>query len=136
MFSKALVIDDDKSARKLVQYFFEKMGYETIEASNGELGSLRLLNDVQDILILDWRMPNLSGGDMLVLVDSIFKQASITPIISPIPIILYTSVPLDDLDLPETKFFRIKGYVHKKWPIDLQKRYFKRIMKSLHVEAA
>lgn len=137
MFNKALVIDDDKASRKLVQYFFEKMGCVTAEASDGELGSLCLLNEEQNVLILDWRMPKISGSETLILVDSILRQVRNPIIQSPLPTILYTSVLLDELELPETKYFKIKGYVHKKWPVEIQRRHFRRILNSLRsLEAA
>lgn len=135
MNSKALVIDDDISSRKLVRFFCEKIGCKLTEAPDGELGSLSLLNDSQDVLILDWRMPRLTGGETMLLVDTLLKQISKNKS-TPLATILYTSVPLVDLEIPDTKHFRVKGYINKKWPIEKQKKHFNKIMKVLSQEVA
>lgn len=131
---QALIIDDDNSSRKIAKYFLEKMGFNITEAQNGELGILNLMNEGQDIVILDWKMPNLNGSDTMILFDAVLKQARFeTKSLFKLPIttIIYSSVNLYELEFPATTYFKIKGYVDKNWSVEQQNRQFKKIVKNL-----
>ena len=57
----ALVVDDNEINRKLVQHMLRRLGWQTVAADSG-LRALDLLRErVFDLVLLDLRMPNLSG---------------------------------------------------------------------------
>jgi two-component system response regulator AtoC len=60
-----LIVDDDDHIRFLLSTFLNERGYETEDADNGE-SALRWLNDHEpDLVLLDIRMPGLSGIEVL-----------------------------------------------------------------------
>ncbi len=62
---KVLLIDDEEAFVRNLSAIFDRRGYQTLTAKNGDEG-LRLLreNDL-DVVILDLRMPGMSGMDVL-----------------------------------------------------------------------
>ncbi len=60
-----LIVEDDDNSRKLLRDSLQVMGYETAEATNGELG-LQVARERRPALILmDIQMPGISGFDAL-----------------------------------------------------------------------
>ena len=80
--ARLLLVDDDDSLRRVLEFQLAEAGYEvTSEADGGE--ALRKFSGEEfDCLITDWRMPKLSGSQMV-------SQA--TAINSEIPIIVITA---------------------------------------------
>jgi len=59
-----LVVDDERSLRRVYEASLED-AYEVVTAADGE-AALDVLSDVDvDVLLVDRRMPGLSGGDVL-----------------------------------------------------------------------
>ncbi len=58
---KILIVDDEKSISDLLVYNFEKEGYKTITASDGEEGVLLALTQEPDIILLDIMLPKIDG---------------------------------------------------------------------------
>lgn len=63
----ALVVDDDEGVRMIMTRILEKEGIGVVTASDGQqaLRMLKSLEVVPDIILLDVRMPELSGMDVL-----------------------------------------------------------------------
>lgn len=65
MAQRILVIDDDASLRRVLEYNLEEEGYEVLAAASGEEG-MRLFEERQPgLLITDLKMPGMSGFDVL-----------------------------------------------------------------------
>ncbi len=64
---KVLVVDDSKAMREIEKKYLEEMGFEVLEASNGE-EALKILEDNSDIklILLDWHMPVMNGYEFLL----------------------------------------------------------------------
>jgi DNA-binding response OmpR family regulator len=61
---KILVADDDADIRTLVSYRMKRIGYEVLEATDGE-EALKLATDhIPDLAILDVMMPRLDGFEV------------------------------------------------------------------------
>ena len=76
---KVLIADDDESMRSLLRATLSQLGYQVIEASNGEEAwEIMQQPDAPMLLILDWRMPKLNG---LVLCERIRKELDFYPYI-------------------------------------------------------
>lgn len=56
-----LVVEDEDSLSTLLQYNFEKEGYEVEIAKDGEEALLKINERKPDIILLDWMLPKLSG---------------------------------------------------------------------------
>lgn len=60
-----LLIDDDKSFRRVIEYQLVEEGYEVITADNGSIGLDILSNQKIDLVITDIRMPEMDGLELL-----------------------------------------------------------------------
>ena len=63
-----LAVDDDRIVRSSIKLFLEDLGYLVVEAENGQQGLDQIENHLPDLLLLDLRMPGLSGLEVLDLV--------------------------------------------------------------------
>ena len=59
-----LMVEDDSMIRYLVAEYFRRVGYEVIEAPDGETGLRSGLEKRADVIILDVMMPKLNGFDV------------------------------------------------------------------------
>ena len=63
--ARILVVDDERSMRRTLADTFQRMGYQTQSASSGQQ-ALEYLADRQfDLVILDLKMPGMSGTEVL-----------------------------------------------------------------------
>lgn len=63
-----LVVDDDDQFRETVALWLAGSGWEVLEAANGA-EALELLDDSVDVLVLDRRMPELPGSEVVDRVE-------------------------------------------------------------------
>lgn len=61
---KVLLVDDEPDIRLVVQTLLEGPEWSFQEASSGEEALARVDEDVFDIVVLDYRMPGLTGIDV------------------------------------------------------------------------
>lgn len=59
--AKILVIDDDNCNRDILKTRLEQVGYEVLEAPNGEEGVRVAQNLLPDLILLDVMMPKVDG---------------------------------------------------------------------------
>ena len=65
MSGKILVIDDEKTIRWSLGEALKNQGYEVEEAENGNEGVKKFLEDPADLVVLDLKLPDKSGIDVL-----------------------------------------------------------------------
>lgn len=63
--ARILVVDDEKDVCDILSRFFSEKGYETVTADTGEAALAILEKDKIDAVLLDIRMPGLSGMETL-----------------------------------------------------------------------
>ncbi|MCZ7627274.1 MAG: response regulator [Candidatus Methylomirabilis sp.] len=63
--SKILIVDDDPDIREVMRDRLKAMGFEVVEASDGEQALRRLREDSPTITLLDLMMPKKSGLEVL-----------------------------------------------------------------------
>ncbi|MBD2204450.1 response regulator [Calothrix sp. FACHB-1219] len=61
---KVLIADDDDDSRKMLAFLLEDEGWEVQEARDGKEALATIINDRPDLLILDNRMPELTGAEV------------------------------------------------------------------------
>ena len=64
MAKRILIIDDQPFMIKLIQYNLEKHGYETITETDGLNALARIEQISPDLVLLDIRMPNITGTEL------------------------------------------------------------------------
>jgi two-component system phosphate regulon response regulator PhoB len=58
---RVLVVEDEPAQREVLAYNLEAEGFGVSRAENGEEALILVEEDMPDIIVLDWMMPNLSG---------------------------------------------------------------------------
>jgi CheY-like chemotaxis protein len=86
---RVLVIDDDEIVRYLVRQRLTQ--YEIVEAASGEEGLAHARRAPPDVIVLDLRMPGMSGTDVLarLAADAATRE---------VPVVVLTSAQLDELE--------------------------------------
>jgi DNA-binding NtrC family response regulator len=86
---KVLIVDDEKLIRWSVRRQLEEWGYTALEAESGTGGLAQIRAEAPDLIVLDVRLPDLSGIEVLREI----KQNNLS-----IPVIMITADPqLDDI---------------------------------------
>jgi CheY-like chemotaxis protein len=62
---KILIVEDEATYLKLLSSQLTNSGYKVIEATNGEEGLVKAEEEYPDLILLDIRMPVMSGTHML-----------------------------------------------------------------------
>lgn len=75
--TKILVVDDEPSITKSIQYALEKEGYQVVVANNGQDGVDLAKQEKPDLVILDVMLPGLDGYEACRMI----RQESSAPII-------------------------------------------------------
>jgi len=63
--TKALVVDDERKMRRILQMLLERMGIESVAAESAEEALERFGAEKIDLVLTDLRMPGKSGIDLL-----------------------------------------------------------------------
>jgi len=75
---KVLTVDDDEFVREILAAYLEDSGYEVLQAENGRLGLETFRREKPDLVMLDLRMPEMDGLEVL---GYITKESPDTPVI-------------------------------------------------------
>jgi DNA-binding response OmpR family regulator len=59
--AKILIAEDERDIRDLITFTLRFAGYEVIAASNGEEAVIQALQEIPDLILLDVRMPRMTG---------------------------------------------------------------------------
>lgn len=90
---KILIADDEAQIREILRIYFEKEGFEVIEAEDGAAAILKVQSEKPDILLLDIMMPVLDI--MMPVLDGIEVCKQVRKM-SDLPIIMVTAKDEDD----------------------------------------
>ncbi|MBU0742421.1 sigma-54 dependent transcriptional regulator [bacterium] len=75
--STILVIDDDEMVRNMMGKYLDREGYRVLLADSGRAGLASIGRDSPDIVLLDLRMPRMSGLEVLERMRSEGKNAPV-----------------------------------------------------------
>ena len=114
---QGLILEDDPAAAAVLKATLENYGCPTnhFDLPND---ALKAIEDTKyDLLILDWNLPYMKGGEFLTAADALLQSAH-----KPgqpqrrIPVVICTSMPLESIRIPEVEHFFIINYWHKSLP--------------------
>ena len=84
---RILIVDDEKIVRESLYHWFEEENYIVDTAEDGEIALKKYAKEKFDLLLVDMKMPGMSGLDLLSKIKAIDKDALI------ILITAFASVP-------------------------------------------
>ena len=89
MAKKILIVDDDRSSRKLIQSYFESSGYKAEAISDGSQVLSAIEKDRPDAIVMDLLMPGVGGSDAVAKLQR-------SEIAKNIPVLFLTAVNFND----------------------------------------
>ncbi|MBU1091223.1 MAG: response regulator [Candidatus Omnitrophica bacterium] len=107
MGKNILVVDDELKIRELFYDLFSVKGYKIITAAGGEEGVKILKSKKIDLVLLDMKMPQLSG------IDTLKKMREISP---KVKVIMLTALEDPELDR-QARHEGATGLMRKSWGI-------------------
>lgn len=116
MGKKILVVDDDFEDLTSMKNILEKAGYDVVGATNGAQGLDALKEDGFSMVLLDIKMPTLSGYDLLRILRERLNHK--------VPMVYVTVVPRKDVDMTD-----IDGFIQKPFNPTSVLKEVKRVMK-------
>jgi len=82
MAQKVLIVDDAKVVRVALSRIMTQLGFDTLDAANGQLAQEQMQeHDDIALILLDWNMPVMNGYDFLVALRSDPKHITRPPVI-------------------------------------------------------
>jgi len=75
--ARILVVDDEPDSVELLKEFLSTKGYEVITASSGEAALRKAKEERPHLILLDVRMPGMSGLDVLRQIRESDKEVGI-----------------------------------------------------------
>ena len=85
---KILVIDDSMFNVKIVQAAMTSLGYEVVEAYNGNEGVIKAKKELPNLIFMDINMPVMDGIESM-------KRIKEVPALKKIPVIAYTAYAMN-----------------------------------------
>ncbi len=64
MIKKILVIEDDLSASRLLEFILEYQGYQVLTAADGVVGLVMAQRESPDLIVLDVMLPGIDGFEV------------------------------------------------------------------------
>ena len=89
MSARVLVVEDDEAMRAFLEESLREEGYAVTTASNTLSAIVTLLGGQADVLIVDWKMPDLDGFALLSAVRRCFTD---------VPVIFVTAFARPDIE--------------------------------------
>lgn len=74
---KLLVIDDEDGIVREVKDYFEEEGYEVMTADTGEDGKRLIRSESPNLVILDLKLPDISGIEVLKMLRGSYPQCKV-----------------------------------------------------------
>lgn len=108
--SKILVIDDELNFRKLIQVNLAARGHQVFVALDGEKGLKLAKLERPDLILLDLKMPGMSGWDVLMVLNG--NQE-----LQKIPVII-TTAAISEGEKKKGHSMGVVGYLIKPFRID------------------
>jgi two-component system, OmpR family, phosphate regulon response regulator PhoB len=84
MSARILIVEDEEPLVMLLRYNLEAEGYLVDSTGNGEEAEQKLAEDVPDLMVLDWMIPNVSGIELC-------RRLRAKPETAQLPIIMLTA---------------------------------------------
>jgi DNA-binding NtrC family response regulator len=100
---RILLIDDEVDFLVLMQTRISSWGYEFIQAKDGRSGLAQFKQERPDVVVLDYKMPDMHGLDVLKEIRQLDKA---------VPVVMFTAYPEIKL-IQEAEALQVCAFVPK-----------------------
>jgi len=114
-----LVVDDEEDIREIVSEYLQGLGYEVMEATDGEEALFKCSQQRFDLVITDIRMPKMNGLDLLNALKAGDGER---------PVVLMTGYDLSKPDV-DNLHYKADGYVLKPFNLDKMRQQVESLLK-------
>ena len=121
MSYKVLIVDDEAPVREMFGELLKKENYKITTAASGEEALATIKKEEYDVILLDIRLPGMSGLEALKIIKDA-KPKSI--------VIMITGFGYDDDLIAKSKEYGCAGYIGKNMPISQILSSFKLFIKN------
>lgn len=121
MSKNILVVDDEDNIREIITEFLQTLGYNVVEASNGEDALLACTRTKFDLVISDIRMPKMNGIKLL---------KSLKTYMPDLPIILMTGYQPSKMQ-EDNLSVKADGYLLKPFSLTSLRQIILKVFKTL-----
>ena len=121
MIYKILIVDDEEAVRDLFVELLKKEGHTTYACATGEETIELLKKENFDVVLLDIKLPGISGLEVLKNIRDTYKD---------LPVVMITGFGYDEDLIAKSKQFGCSGYIGKNMPISQILTTFKQFVKA------
>jgi len=121
-FRTVLIVDDEASIRRFLRHLLEQEGYDVLEAATGKEAISRTEREKPDLVLLDLRLPDMTGFEIL-------SEIKAKPETSEIPVIILSIVQ------DREEGFRLGASDYLTKPVD-RDRLMERIQRLIGTQAS
>ncbi len=117
-----LLVDDDPVSIRLLETCFRQSGARTTVAESGQTALQRVKEKKFDLVVMDWNMPRLNGGQTLKALDErINEQPSFSreEAVAKTPVITYSMYKKNEIRFPKTRRLVQVAHVVKTAPFQV-----------------
>jgi two-component system chemotaxis response regulator CheY len=126
MTMKILIVDDDKTTRKLLGLYLKSKGFEVLHAENGLDGLEKLGSESVNMVISDLNMPYMDGIEFVKAVRADAQQ-------SHLPILMITTEQ-DTEERERAVSAGVNGYLTKPVTAEVVMQNIRQILKKIFAE--
>jgi DNA-binding response OmpR family regulator len=126
MSMKILIVDDDKTTRKLLGLYLKSKGFEVLQAENGLDGLEKLGSENVNLIISDLNMPYMDGIEFVKAVRADAQQ-------SHLPILMITT-EMDTEERDRAFTAGVNGYLTKPVTAEVVMQNIRQILKKIFAE--
>jgi two-component system alkaline phosphatase synthesis response regulator PhoP len=106
---KIALVEDDENLRFLVAERLESEGYKVLEASNGDDAEKLILDEMPQIVLLDWMLPGKQGSEVCANIrEKGYDQ-----------LVIMMTAKAQDVDKIEAYNFGVSDYINKPFNMDV-----------------
>ena len=116
-----LVVDDEEEIREIIREFLETLGYNVVEAANGEEAIIAISKTQFNLVITDIRMPKMNGLKLLRNIKT-YKPS--------LPVILMTGYQPSKTQ-EQNLSARADGYLLKPFSLNSLRQAILKVFKTL-----
>lgn len=111
-----LIIDDDPGSSTVLKTIFQNAGYKTNIVMDSFKAMQEVRNHHYDLIVLDWCLPYLDGGEVIRRADEQISRNSVEVDQQKTPVITCSGLSKDGIHLPDLKNFTFIDHWHKALP--------------------